>query len=88
MIFVSVPVRGMRDLYNSSTYFLPPTQTTSFRPRQGNEGFVSTAVLWNKGGGVVSVPVRGMRDLYYLITEGIEFIMIVSVPVRGMRDLY
>ena len=36
---VSVPVRGMRDLYDLSGADLTGANL-SFRPRQGNEGFV------------------------------------------------
>ena len=36
---VSVPVRGMRDLYNTKSTFKAFSKRR-FRPRQGNEGFV------------------------------------------------
>ena len=86
--YVSVPVRGMRDLYDCKKK-IAHTVLIGFRPRQGNEGFVFAHFIGLQDHGpCVSVPVRGMRDLYRKIDDVYDGLNRVSVPVRGMRDLY
>ena len=67
--YVSVPVRGMRDLYKADRGFLPPAGIVSVPVRGMRDLYVAT---YEMGRSVpsVSVPVRGMRDLYGFVYVG------------------
>ena len=76
----------MRDLYRD--YNPARFRDISFRPRQGNEGFVlSPPVSSQKAPGFR--PRQGNEGFVSLSMKALTLLWsMVSVPVRGMRDLY